>query len=167
MRILGHSKLDERFREVQVGTADGRPVVLRVYAPRLGEMRRMLDLVPDPLAPMGEVVRDAKGNPVKNARGQVKVERDEEHPDHLKALELAAEARTAGLILGALRDQVETDLTPEACGGHQAYFLKAREEFAEAGLDFGAWKALDEAVGSLLELEESEVEAAAEELGKA
>lgn len=165
MRLLGHSKLDERFKEVLVGTAEGKPVVLRVYAPRLGENSRLMELVPNPLPPVIETVRDARGRPIKNAKGQVEVRRDDQDPSFLKKLEDAQQARGVGLVLSCLRDQIDTELSLPDFPTPQAYFLAVRDALGDFGFDMGVWDALDKAVGELLQINDDEIECAEAELG--
>lgn len=173
MKILGHTKIRPRMKDVVVGYDDhDMPIVLRLSAPRLNRLDEIEATMPLPLAPATkEVKRDKRGRPLKDAAGNVQVVRDENDPKHLKVCERVEKARTIAMIVECLVDgQVEYE-TPKPTNGAEGepvvdYYHRIWSEFEQAGLDTGAYRSLTNAAVQLsMPMSAEEVEEAKSLLG--
>lgn len=176
MGILGNVKLKRRSIDVVIGLDDaGVPVTLTVRPPRLGQIDALETRVPEPAPPTLKrngkpVVKMMPGgkDPVRDSRGGIVLERDEEDPKYLRDIGRREKAMTIALILDCLGDQVTPmvpvdEIPPEM--NLIDYYHAVWAELEEAGLDVGSFKALSNAAVELGDpMSKDEVEAARAEL---
>lgn len=187
MKILGHVGIKPRMERVELGELGDEKgtLVINLKAPRLNSITALdaaLDAPSAPTAPMGEVVRDDRGRVKKDEQGRPITTRNEQDPAHLKALDEHAElvtrcnrAKTLGMLLECLGDQVETDAKLEDYtdgngGGGTAgplidYYDAVWLELEAFGVDLVALNRLTSAAMRLAGLADEELDEAREVLG--
>lgn len=187
MKILGKTKLKRRTKKVQIGqTEDGQPVIITLHAPRLSfvnGLEALLSPPDEPEAPStGVVLRDARGQIVKDDSERPIVGKNYEDPGYkklLKAHELVTDkfdrAQSMAVILECC-DESELELSikvsdfsngqggPGKSGALVDYYTLAWLEFEEANIDMVALSKLTEAAGELSAIKDEETDTAREAL---
>lgn len=164
-------KLRPRFKVQPLGTLDdnGEMLVARLHAPKLGMVDRLFRDLPEPEPPQRGVVKDKRGEVVRDAYNKPLPIRDVDDPEFLR---LSAERHrlvALGAFLECTAGQFEWEAKRESFPTLADYLRAVMAEMEAAGIDQGTFQAIDAAVAQLTrpttEADHAEVNEAREALG--
>lgn len=170
MKLTGGKiiKLRPRYTEVRLGIGeDGEPVTVRLHAPRLGLVERIMRDLPAPEAPSKGVMKDKRGETVRDDHGKPIIIRDADDPAHVARMAERAKLMTVSAFVDVTEGQFEWGAKRDAFPDSFAYLRAILAEMEAAGIDGGMFAALDRAIAVLTQpaAAREEVNEAREALG--
>ncbi len=161
MEIIGAKQVKLPSADVVVGTdIDGDDIILRLKAIPLGFHDRLFEDLPEPEPPIGETMRNTKGEVLYDDRGIPRVTKRTDDPDYLRAVKQTELARTIALIMACLEDG-QVSLSTERDGlSALDYYLAVHDELRDWGLGYGAYMRLNDAASLMCGIGDKEVKQA-------
>ena len=161
MEIVGAKQIKIPTTDVVVGTdIDGNDIILRLKAIPLGFHDRLFEEIPDPEPPIGEVMKNTRGEVLYDDRGIPRVTKRTDDPGYLRVVKQTETARTIALILACLEDG-QIKLSTERDGlSPLEYHLAVYDELSAWGLGYGAYMRLNDAASLMCGIGDKEVKRA-------
>lgn len=162
MKFKGAKKIKKKTADVIVGyDADGNPVSVIVEAMPLGGLESINDEIPEPTPPKGQVLRDGRGETIKDERGIPKQQLLTDDPDYLDAVAERKRAVSIAIILACLRDgEIEIETNRDDYEDPKSYYLAVRDEMSNAGVSLGALTRLLYAAMDVCDMSAGEIDTA-------
>jgi len=159
-------KLRPRYKELKLGLGeDGAPVVVRLHAPKMGLIERLMRDMTAPEAPSRGVVKDKRGETQRDEFGKPIVIRDTQDPAYVALVAERNRLMTVGAFVEVTAGQFEFEAKREAFPDLTGYLRAITVELEAAGLDRGTFLAIDHAIAELTKMAEDDAGEAREALG--